>query len=64
MDRKIHVGKEDIVKLAKNVFKRTRNQSQASGNKRYKRNEEDKRITAVKRYFQMILILALNGKTL
>ncbi|KHC65801.1 hypothetical protein MGE_02107 [Candida albicans P75010] len=54
VDRKIHVGKEDIVKSAKNVFKRTRNQSQASGNKRYKRNEEDntdKRITAVKKIF-------------
>ena len=52
-------------KTGENVFKRTRNQSQASGNKRYKRNEEDntdKRITAVKRYFQMILTLALNGK--
>ena len=54
VDRKIHVGKEDIVKLAKNVFKRTRNQLRASGNKRHKHNDEDntdKRIMAVKKVF-------------
>lgn len=55
VDRLIQVGKEDITKSAKNVFKRTRSQHHNTNNKRQRRNEEednkDKRIAAVQKVF-------------
>lgn len=54
VDRQIQVGKEDITKSAKHVFKRSKFSHHNTNNKRQRRIDEDnkdKRITAVEKVF-------------